>query len=687
MQYAYDESGVLFNFLLLALLALHLTLLVFMWLTSGPKTVKLTSNSDLPHYAAKSSFLAKTKRPSNVFSFRFMLLVLGWTVFALITYRAATHQSEDATRWDPYQILGVSESADEAVIKKAFKKLSLKFHPDKVAEADRGEAEKKFVDISKAYKTLTDPETRKVFDETGHPDGKQGKSGANAIIRRISPFQLGLALPKWLVEEGNNRIASADLTALIRICVARWWSTAKHMTRNKVANETMALFYREIKDQMGFKPLLEILSRSFEFRELATRGSNSAYDELAEQVRVAMENKTHDRFDKTKKLQGHAKDPVSVAAFRAQLLITAHMLRVKPKNAALQEEMIKVVEICALLVIGMLQIATARFWLLSSLSIIDLSQHIIQAYYYRQSPILQLPYVDVDDLKQFQTKKRNVSTVQQFIQLSKDDQRSLLSHLNDEQFDAVTAAAARIPAVKIVKAEYTVAGETLIAPGSIVTLAVKMRAVYNNREPEGRNDHIEDAEEAGKKKQWWVDKNEVIQEPHSPHFFAVKKPTWWVILANEKDNRVICVGKVIGLDEDKTVRLQFQAPPNPGSWTFQVFVKSDTFAGTDNKIDLKATLANGHLTLICVDPRCRCLQLVVKPEEAVEDDDEEEDDDDEEEENPFAPPKPPVKRRRTLPASERQHYDDSTDTEDDEDGPNNDGGWESESSQDSDFVE
>nr|KAJ3417839.1 secretory subunit [Polyrhizophydium stewartii] len=164
-----------------------------------------------------------------------MLLVLGWTVFALITYRAATHQSEDATRWDPYQILGVSESADEAVIKKAFKKLSLKFHPDKVAEADRGEAEKKFVDISKAYKTLTDPETRKVFDETGHPDGKQGKSGANAIIRRISraidlmadalsaptaaAFQLGLALPKWLVEEGNNRIASADLTALIRICV------------------------------------------------------------------------------------------------------------------------------------------------------------------------------------------------------------------------------------------------------------------------------------------------------------------------------------------------------------------------------------------------------------------------------------------------------------------------------------
>jgi translocation protein SEC63 len=43
------------------------------------------------------------------------------------------------------------------------------------AEEKEG-AEKKFIEISKAYKVLTDEEARKLFDEFGHPDGKQGES-------------------------------------------------------------------------------------------------------------------------------------------------------------------------------------------------------------------------------------------------------------------------------------------------------------------------------------------------------------------------------------------------------------------------------------------------------------------------------------------------------------------------------
>ena len=64
--------------------------------------------------------------------------------------------------------------ADEKQVKKAFKKLSLVFHPDKVPSDEKEAAEKKFVEISKAYKVLTDEEARKLFDEFGHPDGKQG---------------------------------------------------------------------------------------------------------------------------------------------------------------------------------------------------------------------------------------------------------------------------------------------------------------------------------------------------------------------------------------------------------------------------------------------------------------------------------------------------------------------------------
>ncbi len=57
--------------------------------------------------------------------------------------------------------------------KGSFRKLSLLYHPDKVTDQEKEESEKKFVDISKAYKVLTDEEAKKIWDEFGHPDGKQ----------------------------------------------------------------------------------------------------------------------------------------------------------------------------------------------------------------------------------------------------------------------------------------------------------------------------------------------------------------------------------------------------------------------------------------------------------------------------------------------------------------------------------
>ena len=76
-------------------------------------------------------------------------------------------------KWNPWDILGVSEGMDKSEIKKSFRSLSLKFHPDKVASEEKEEAEKKFVYISKAYKILTNEEAKKVFDETGNPDGTE----------------------------------------------------------------------------------------------------------------------------------------------------------------------------------------------------------------------------------------------------------------------------------------------------------------------------------------------------------------------------------------------------------------------------------------------------------------------------------------------------------------------------------
>lgn len=74
---------------------------------------------------------------------------------------------------DLYQILGVKRDAKEKEIKRAFRKLAIKYHPDKNKDPD---AEKKFVEIAKAYEVLSDPEKRRRYDQFGD-DGEQGGGG------------------------------------------------------------------------------------------------------------------------------------------------------------------------------------------------------------------------------------------------------------------------------------------------------------------------------------------------------------------------------------------------------------------------------------------------------------------------------------------------------------------------------
>lgn len=80
---------------------------------------------------------------------------------------------------DYYEVLGVSRDADDAAIKKAYRALAKKYHPD-MNPGDK-EAEKKFKEASEAYAVLSDAEKRRQYDQFGHAAFEGGAGGAGGF--------------------------------------------------------------------------------------------------------------------------------------------------------------------------------------------------------------------------------------------------------------------------------------------------------------------------------------------------------------------------------------------------------------------------------------------------------------------------------------------------------------------------
>src|SRR5215471_9246256 len=80
----------------------------------------------------------------------------------------------NVTKRDYYEVLGVSRDVDDSALKSAYRKLALKYHPDRNPN-DR-EAEERFKEAAEAYGILSDPQKRATYDRFGH-QGLQGSNG------------------------------------------------------------------------------------------------------------------------------------------------------------------------------------------------------------------------------------------------------------------------------------------------------------------------------------------------------------------------------------------------------------------------------------------------------------------------------------------------------------------------------
>ena len=84
---------------------------------------------------------------------------------------------------DYYEVLGVAKSASDDDIKKAYRKLAMKFHPDRNQGEKAKEAEEKFKEVKEAYEMLSDSQKRAAYDQYGHAgvDPNRGMGGGEGF--------------------------------------------------------------------------------------------------------------------------------------------------------------------------------------------------------------------------------------------------------------------------------------------------------------------------------------------------------------------------------------------------------------------------------------------------------------------------------------------------------------------------
>jgi molecular chaperone DnaJ len=109
---------------------------------------------------------------------------------------------------DYYEVLGVGRSASDQEIKSAYRKLAVKYHPDK--NQGNSEAEEKFKEAAEAYSTLSDQQKRAHYDRFGHTNGGSGSAGFDPAIFPSSATSSEISFGFGDIMGGGRRRSAAQ---------------------------------------------------------------------------------------------------------------------------------------------------------------------------------------------------------------------------------------------------------------------------------------------------------------------------------------------------------------------------------------------------------------------------------------------------------------------------------------------
>ncbi|KAF3849784.1 hypothetical protein F7725_019503 [Dissostichus mawsoni] len=467
-QFQYDDSGNTFFYFLTSFVGLIvIPATYYLWpRDQNAEQLRLKSLRKVHGRCLWYRLRLMKSQQSIVPTLKKAALLFGWAVFLLLAYKVSKLDRE-YQEYNPYEVLNLDPGASLSEIKKQYRVLSLKFHPDK------GGDESTFMRIAKAYAALTNEQSRQNWETYGNPDGP----GATSF---------GIALPAWIVDQKNSMLVllvyGLAFMVILPVVVGTWWYRSIRYSGDQILINTTQLFMHFMykTPNMNMKRLAMVLTAAFEFDP---RSNKDATIRPTDNIEVPQLIRELGNIN-VKKKEPPFCYPYSL---KARVLVLAHLARmdvseeldedqrfVVRKSPALLQEMINVG--CQLTMMANSRGGFHAPRLVTIENCMKLTQMIVQGLQESKSPLLQLPHFEEEHLRYCISKKYKVRSLQDLVSLKDSDRRNMLRFLGEEKYDEVFAVLGSFPHITMDTKLQVLDDEDSnnITAGSIVTVTVTL---------------------------------------------------------------------------------------------------------------------------------------------------------------------------------------------------------------------
>ena len=488
---------------------------------------------------AKAEQLKKeSKGLSSLFKNQGFVVNLGITVVLSIVFAwllVSVSTDGEVNSFDPFAILEIDSGADAKAIKKAYRSLSLMYHPDK-NPGDRA-AEAKFMMVSKAYEALTDEKARENWEKFGNPDGKQS-------------LEVSIGLPDFLLDQGYRNLVLMVylifMVGVIPFCVYTYYSDSSKFGEKDVMYDTYSWFHYCLSDHTLVKWLPEALAGSAEFRR---RNVPKTAKDKADVNQVMS-------LVKTQMAKPKYNHPV---VLKGNVLMHSHLLRKSNeiKSPMLVDDLKYMLRMSTSLIDAMISVSQQQDLLQTAATCIEFGQYVTQAMWVKDSSLLQLPHFTEEEVKHCKN-----ATITEYRDLE-DSQKKGMANFTDEQKKDVGTYLKMLPDITVDAKVFVDDDEDdKVYEGDLCTIRVTL--TRNN---------LSEGEKAGL--------------VHAPNFPFPKQEAWWIILGT-KEGKIVHIEKVGNPNRVVEHNIKFLAP-RVGEYEFDLFVKSNAYVGLDQKSKVTLT--------------------------------------------------------------------------------------------------